>query len=279
MWNWQGSVHHNHSLCWLLALPQNMHYISVHLDPQLKNSSHIDRKVMNNSCTFDDIFPHPKTNSTTQQCFFPEQSTKSMEKICTQPNPCDVDCAPSGSLKYTRLLKHFPAIELRAKAMLVWSTSNAHPLTYSKAYFHHQFPPSSIFLRFIFEPFKMPLLVKCIAFHVTNAAVAAKKSDTYQCHGTQTHTHAKAIRQHERMYGKKMEKWKEPKTHRLYAINVNKIKLNLFVCWVHFTVCLFVLVKQKQSDKCKRTCVCVHVCVWAHVLFEVYFRCHHTILH
>lgn len=76
------------------------------------------------------------------------------------------------------------------------------------------------------------------------------------------HTHAKAIRQHERMYGKKMEKWKEPKTHRLYAINVNKIKLNLFVCWVHFTVCLFVLVKQKQSDKCKRTCVCVFMFVY-----------------
>lgn len=55
---------------------------------------------------------------------------------------------------------------------------------------------------------------------------------------------------------------KRARAHRLYAINVNKIKLNLFVCWVHFTVCLFVLVKQKQSDKCKRTCVCVFMFVY-----------------
>lgn len=47
--------------------------------------------------------------------------------------------------------------------------------------------------------------------------------------------------------GKKCGKVKSANVHRLYAINVNKIKLNLFVCWVHFTVCLFVLVKQKQK--------------------------------
>lgn len=126
-----------------------------------------------------------------------------------------------------------------SEALLVWSTSNAHPLTYSKVYFHHQFPPSSIFLRFTFEPFKMPLLVKWSSLFTWQMLPLLPKKATHTNATAHKHTHAKAIRKHERMYGEKMEKWKEPE-HTVYMqlTLIKSSSICLFVGSILRCVCL-----------------------------------------
>lgn len=171
-----------------------------------------------------------------------------------------------------------------------WSTSNVHhPFTYSKAYFHHQF--SVPFLRWDFFPllllshwkFQRSSSVSLFTWRILPLCREKKKRHIPMPH---KHTHAKPLDNMNRcthatffVYGNKWKSEKRAKAHRLYAINVNKIKLNLFVyCWVHFTVCLFVLVKEKQKQKTNvsaRVCLCMRSCL----VWSVYFRCHHTILH